>query len=78
MQRGLGAGGAVGDQLGRGNERDQPLGELRAEPHAAPEPPTAGLLSIPGGPVVLALVGLGIGIGGIVFIIMIVRGSARR
>lgn len=36
------------------------------------------LLALPGGPIVLVLVGLGIGIGGIVFIVMGVRRSFRN
>ena len=43
----------------------------------ATEAASAGLLSIPGGPVMLVLIGLGIGIGGIVFIIMGWRRSFR-
>jgi hypothetical protein len=49
----------------------------RVDTERATEAASAGLLSIPGGPVVLALVGLGIGIGGIVFIIMGSRRSFR-
>lgn len=44
----------------------------------AVENASRGLLSIPGGPIVLVLVGLGIGIGGIVFIVMGVRRSFRN
>ena len=49
----------------------------RVDTERATEAASAGLLSIPGGPVVLALVGVGIGIGGIVFIIMGSRRSFR-
>ncbi len=44
----------------------------------AAENTSRGLLHIPGGPIVLALTGLGIGIGGITFIVMGVRRSFRR
>jgi hypothetical protein len=44
----------------------------------AVENASRGLLSIPGGPIVLVLVGLGIGIGGIVFVVMGVRRSFRN
>jgi hypothetical protein len=44
----------------------------------AVENASRGLLSIPGGPIVLVLVGLGIGIGGLVFIVMGVRRSFRN
>ena len=37
-----------------------------------------GLLSIPGGPIVLTLIGLGIGIAGVVFIVMGLRRSFRN
>lgn len=43
----------------------------------AVEHASRGLLSIPGGPVVLTLIGLGIGIGGVVFIVMGLRRSFR-
>jgi len=43
----------------------------------AAENASRGLLSVPGGPVVLVLVGLGIGIGGVVFIVMGLRRSFR-
>ncbi len=43
----------------------------------AAEDASRGLLVIPGGPIVLALIGLGIGIGGITFIVMGVRRSFR-
>ncbi len=41
------------------------------------ESASRGLLAIPGGPIALVLVGLGIGIGGIAFIVMGVRRSFR-
>lgn len=41
------------------------------------EDASRGLLSIPGGPIVLGLVGLGIGIGGIAFVVMGARRSFR-
>jgi hypothetical protein len=44
----------------------------------AAENASRGLLHIPGGPIVLALTGLAIGIGGITFIVMGVRRSFRR
>ena len=50
----------------------------RVDAEEAAENASAGLLSIPGGPIVLALVGLGVGIGGIVFIAMGARRSFRR
>jgi len=43
----------------------------------AAENASRGLLSVPGGPVVLVLVGVGIGIGGVVFIVMGLRRSFR-
>jgi hypothetical protein len=43
----------------------------------AAEDASQGLLSIPGGPILLVLVGLGIGIGGIAFIVMGLRRSFR-
>ena len=43
----------------------------------AAENASRGLLAVPGGPVVLVLVGLGIGIGGVVFIVMGLRRSFR-
>lgn len=50
---------------------------LGARPNAedAAEDASRGLLAIPAGPLVLGLVGLGIGIGGIVFVVMGVRRS---
>jgi hypothetical protein len=44
----------------------------------AAENASRGLLHIPGGPIVLALIGLGVGIGGIAFIVMGVRRSFRN
>jgi hypothetical protein len=49
----------------------------RVDAEEAAENASAGILSIPGGPIVLALVGLGLGIGGIVFIAMGARRSFR-
>jgi Domain of Unknown Function (DUF1206) len=49
----------------------------RVDAEEATENASRGLMSIPGGPVVLVLVGLGIGIGGIVFIVMGARRSFR-
>jgi hypothetical protein len=49
----------------------------RIDTEEAAENASAGLLEIPGGPIVLGLVGLGIGIGGIVFIAMGLRRSFR-
>jgi len=43
----------------------------------AAEDASRGLLVIPGGPIVLALIGLGIGIGGVIFIVMGIRRSFR-
>ena len=43
----------------------------------AAEDASRGLLVIPGGPLVLALIGLGIGVGGVAFIVMGVRRSFR-
>lgn len=50
---------------------------LGAEPDAdeSAEVASRGVLSIPGGPYVLGLVGIGIGIGGIAFIVMGIRRS---
>ncbi|MCR2785379.1 MULTISPECIES: DUF1206 domain-containing protein [unclassified Microbacterium] len=50
---------------------------LGAKPdaEAAAEDASRGVLTIPGGPYVLGLVGLGVGIGGIVFVVMGVRHS---
>jgi hypothetical protein len=50
----------------------------RVDTEEAAENASRGLLEIPGGPIVLVLVGLGIGIGGIVFIVMGVRRSFRN
>ena len=50
----------------------------RVDTEEAAENASRGLLKIPGGPIVLVLVGLGIGIGGIVFIVMGVRRSFRN
>ncbi len=50
----------------------------RIDTEKAVEDASRGLLSIPGGPIVLVLVGLGIGIGGIVFVVMGVRRSFRN
>ncbi len=49
----------------------------RIDTEEAVERVSRGVLSVPGGPVVLALTGLGIGIGGIVFVVMGVRRSFR-
>jgi len=49
----------------------------RVDTEQAAEDASDGLLSIPGGPIVLTLTGLGIGIGGIVFIVMGWRRSFR-
>lgn len=49
----------------------------RVDTEAAAEDASRGLLSIPGGPIVLMLIGSGIGIGGIAFIVMGVRRSFR-
>ncbi|MET0780851.1 MAG: DUF1206 domain-containing protein [Microbacterium sp.] len=49
----------------------------RIDTEEAVEGASRGLLSIPGGPVVLVLVGVGIGIGGIAFIAMGARRSFR-
>ncbi|WP_344052767.1 DUF1206 domain-containing protein [Microbacterium lacus] len=49
----------------------------RVDAESAAEAASAGLLSIPGGSVVLVLAGIGIGIGGIAFIVMGVRRSFR-
>lgn len=49
----------------------------RIDAEESAEDASRGLLSIPGGPIVLALVGLGIGIGGIAFIVMGLRRSFR-
>ena len=50
----------------------------RVDTEEATENASHGLLSIPGGPIVLFLVGVGIGIGGIVFIVMGARRSFRN
>lgn len=50
----------------------------RVNTEQAVEYASRGLLRIPGGPIVLVLVGLGIGIGGIAFIVMGVRRSFRN
>jgi hypothetical protein len=51
----------------------------RIDGEAAAEGASRGLLQIPGGPVILALIGLGIGIGGISFIVMgILRSFHKR
>lgn len=49
----------------------------RVDTEQAAEDASRGLLSIPGGPVVLFLLGVGIGVGGIAFIVMGVRRSFR-
>jgi hypothetical protein len=49
----------------------------RVDTEQAAEDASRGLLSIPGGPVVLFLLGEGIGVGGIAFIVMGVRRSFR-
>jgi hypothetical protein len=49
----------------------------RIDTEEAVETASRGLLSIPGGPIVLAVTGIGIGIGGIVFVVMGVRRSFR-
>ena len=49
----------------------------RIDTEEAVESASRGLLSIPGGPIVLVLVGLGIGIGGIAFVVMGARRSFR-
>jgi hypothetical protein len=50
----------------------------RVDTEQAAEDASRSLLSIPGGPIALVLVGLGIGIGGIAFIVMGVRRSFRN
>jgi Domain of Unknown Function (DUF1206) len=50
----------------------------RVDAEEAAEDASRGLLSIPGGPIVLGLIGLGIGITGIAFIAMGVRRSFRN
>jgi hypothetical protein len=49
----------------------------RIDTERAVEYASRGLLSVPGGPIVLTLIGVGIGIGGIVFIVMGARRSFR-
>lgn len=49
----------------------------RVDAESAAESASAGLLAIPGGSVVLVLAGLGIGIGGIAFVVMGLRRSFR-
>lgn len=53
---------------------------LGARPNSeqAAEDASGGLLAVPGGPIVLGLVGLGIGIGGIAFVVMGVMRSFRK
>jgi len=50
----------------------------RVDTEEAAENASRGLLSIPGGPIVLFLLGVGIGIGGIVFIVMGARRTFRN
>lgn len=49
----------------------------RVDAETAAERASAGLISLPGGGIVLALTGVGIGIGGIAFVVMGVRRSFR-
>ncbi|SFS00854.1 protein of unknown function [Microbacterium sp. cf046] len=49
----------------------------RVDAEEATENASRGLMSIPGGPIVLVLVGIGIGIGGIAFVVMGARRSFR-
>lgn len=49
----------------------------RIDAEETAEDASRGLLQLPGGPIVLALVGLGIGIGGVAFIVMGLRRSFR-
>lgn len=49
----------------------------RVDAEEATENASRGLMSIPGGPIVLVLIGIGIGIGGVAFIVMGARRSFR-
>ncbi|MEU1972333.1 DUF1206 domain-containing protein [Microbacterium sp. NPDC019599] len=50
----------------------------RPDTEQVAEGASRGILSIPGGPFVLAAVGLGIGVGGVVFVVMGVRQSFEK
>lgn len=50
----------------------------RPDAEAAAESASRGLLDIPGGPIVLALIGVGIGAGGVAFVVMGMLRSFRK